>query len=1309
MKTVLLVKSKICVFVTGIITLLSISSLPVYGTNNVQFYNLNEKYDVSIRETNEICKDDYGFIWISSKMGVVRYTEDDIRTYQLPYESENIITVRLVYENGILYAYTNNGQVLRYNSIQDKFEMIINISKELRNPYLVVKKMLPDREGRIWFASSFGLFCYRDGTGLKKIGQSQNIRYMEWFDNSRFFYVIDRQIKLYNTTSLSTEDYYTFPRKSDYKVSYLYYDGNTNTLWIGTHADGLFCLKHNGKFKFSDLSEIPNQPILAIEANSDSTLLVGVDGQGIWEINKNRNQVINVYKENSDDPHSLKGNGVYDIYCDDNKRVWICTYSGGVSYFDQANPVVAEINHIVNNPNSLVSNDVNSVLEDSDGNLWFATNNGISCWNVSANQWRSFYHNKKEHAQVFLSLCEDDKGRIWAGTYSSGVYLLDRQSGKELGHFSFEETNGEFNNNFVFDIYKDSQKNIWIGGVSGDLICYLIREERFKSYKNVTVKVITEYRPGQMLIGTTYGLLLLDAKTGKSQTLVEGYLVYDIFLKDEVVWLCTSGNGVVRYDIKTKAIENFSVDSGLPSDFVNSIAYLKGCFWIGTECGLCRMNENGNTISTFNSLPALSNVSFNQNSHDYSKDDKLIWGTNKGVLIFDPNAIHTSQHQGRIYYQDLAISGRSIRESSEYRLEKPLDSLQELSLRYYQSTVSLELIPIGVTSPGSKFSWKMEGLDQEWSKPTNSRILSYSNIPSGTYSLQIRMIDSSLTTVIAQRTIILHVIPPFWSTWWFRILIFAFLIVLSIFLFTYYIDRLKKKHSEEKIRFFANTAHEIRTSLTLIKGPVEELNKEAGLSDKAFYYLHLATEQTQRLLKVVTQLMDFQKVDIGKEKLSLSMVDLVKTIENRVMMFESYARTKNIELKFSSNVSKFVTAVDEAMIEKVIDNLISNAIKYSFPDMPVQVNLQCFSNKWILEVQDHGIGIDKKAQKQLFKEYYRGENAVNSRIVGSGIGLLLVKNYVTLHDGKVSCMSQQNRGSVFQVVMPVKQIDEVVTDQKTLEEKVLQFSSRKNEVNSILFDEPDSADFQKMKVLIVEDHEYLREFLKSAMEAQFHVDLAEDGRQAWSMIQKEAPDLVVSDIMMPNMDGFELCRKLKSTYETSHIPVILLTALSGKAQQLKGLGLGADDYLTKPFDVTLLKHRIKSIIQNREAIREKALKIIKLNENEIILDNELNDKFVKRMVEVVHRNMANPGFSKDDFALAMNVSRSLLYKKAKSLTNQSPTDFIKSVRLDYALDLMRSKKYTITEISELCGFSSVSYFSTVFRKHYGKSPTQIVF
>jgi len=395
------------------------------------------------------------------------------------------------------------------------------------------------------------------------------------------------------------------------------------------------------------------------------------------------------------------------------------------------------------------------------------------------------------------------------------------------------------------------------------------------------------------------------------------------------------------------------------------------------------------------------------------------------------------------------------------------------------------------------------------------------------------------------------------------------------------------------------------------------------------------------------------------------------------------------------------------MIVKVIDNLISNAIKYSRSDNQVQLDLKCEPDNWTLEIKDNGIGISKKAQNQLFSEFYRGENAINSKIVGSGIGLLLVKNYVELHDGVISYVSQENVGSTFKVVVPFK----AVTAEKIAEPTGFKesFPSVLKEIDLQALQHQEKLSKQAMSILVVEDNDDLRNFMQYPLQADFDVLLAKDGVEAWEIVQRQMPDLVISDVMMPKMDGFELCKLLKSTYETSHIPVILLTSLSGDAEQLHGLGLGADDYLTKPFDMTLLVQRIKSIIRNRKAVKEKALKLIKGSgdRNEHILTNVHNDEFVKKMLEIVKVNMANTEFGKDDFASAMNVSTSLLYKKVKSLTDQSPTDFIKMVRLDYALELLQNHNYSVTEVSEQCGFSSIGYFSTVFKKHFGKTPNEI--
>ncbi|MBN1132139.1 MAG: response regulator [Bacteroidales bacterium] len=1280
---------------------------PLTGNSqNIQFHNLNQKFGISIRETNEVCSDYNGFIWVSSKLGIIRLTEEDYRIYLLPYASGDVINVKLVYRNMKLYAYTNNGQIFIYDPVYDRFFLKINMSRELNNQYLSLNTILLDDFNVLWIATSDGLYRYEKGQLSLDENHSSEVQFIEWYGNDKIWIAEDSGLIIYNLLTADDESVCSKKSSENFTVCKLFYDQDSNRLWAGTLFSGLFYLDPGTEPKsIVHVPEIPRQPILAIEPVSDNTIMVGIDGQGIWEIDSETGEIIASYKENPDDPSSLQGNGVYDIYCDQNRRVWVCTYSGGVSFFDQKTPLIRQYRHLINNPNSLVNNDVNYVLEDKEGKLWFATNNGISCYDSALNIWRTYNHNKMERAQVFTNLCEDD-GKIWAGTYSSGVYLLDRKTGKELAHYFTSEPGSGGVSNFVFSIYKDDEGDIWIGGVQGNLACFLQKEGIFRSYAYLPVNVLNESEPGKILAGCTYGLVQIDKVTGETENLVEGYLVHDVLVVGEYIWLCTSGDGLIRFNPLTGEIKKFTVDDGLLSDFVNSATYTNGYLWLGTESGLCRLDPGSGSVVIFPSELTLSNISFNRNAHFILKNGDLIWGTNNGAVQFNPELIQDIRPVGKIFFQDVIISGSSLRDIPDFKPDSPLDSIVELSLRHNQNTITVELLSLGTSTMGSKFSWQMEGLENSWNNPSNNRTISYANLPSGDFILKIRMYDSALSQILDEREIFLQINPPFWDKVWFKIGLLLFIIGIIGFAFTEYISRLNKHHADQKIRFFSQMAHDMRTSVTLINSPVEELNKETKLSDTGRYFLNLAIEQSRRLASVVTQLMDFQKVDIGKEILSLAMTDIVRVIQNRVLMFQYLAESNNIKLNFKSNRSKYLTAIDEGKIEKVTDNLISNAIKYSKPDSEVTIEITCTESRWTLRVEDRGIGISRKSQRKMFNEFYRGENAVNAKIVGSGIGLVLARNYVVLHGGKISCSSQENVGSVFQVVIPYKKVKDDREAEKT-ERK----DESASEIVSLESSEPDTFEElngEKYKILVVDDHEELRNYMKTTLGQDYTVITAGDGNEGWKSVLKHAPDIVISDIIMFGMDGFELCRILKSTYDTSHIPVILLTSLSGKAEELHGLGLGADDYLTKPFDIKLLKQKIKTIIHNRSVIREKALKLIRCDDRVPVLANELNDRFVKKMVEVVKMNISNPEFGKENFAYEMNVSSSLLYKKAKSLTDQSPTDFLKAVRMDHALRLIKEKKYNITEISIMCGFSSVGYFSTVFKNYYRKSPSEVL-
>ncbi len=1267
----------------------------------VKFYSVNNSFGISFRVANSICKDENGFIWASSKTGIIRLTDNNYRIYQLPYEASGAVVVSLASNASKLIAFTNNGQIFSYNPVHDRFELVVNLRKIIKSDLFNTYTLLIDNKGDFWIALNTGLYKYHSGE-LSFIHEISKERYsITWHTEQQLIIAKSDGLWMLDISSLENKCIFENKNVKPFIVSSFFQDTIQNRLWIGTNSNGLFSFD----FSTTTLSEIhpssfPKQPILAIEENSDSTVLIGVDGQGVWELDRNGLKVLNVFKENVDDPYSLRGNGVYDIFCEKGKRVWICTISGGVSYYDLASPLVNQIVHRVNDANSLVNNDVNYVLEDRNGNIWFATNNGISRWDVKTKKWNSFYFNEITHSQVFLCLAEDNEGRIWAGSYSSGIYILDAESGRELEHLTGNNNKSHSVSDYVFDIFKDSQGDLWIGGVDGKLPCYLSKGKKFKTYPEVPISVFAELYPGQILLGASNGIKLLDKETGEIKRLLPGYEIQDILVSGDVIWVCTSGQGLLEYNYQKGTLRKYTSKNGLPSDFINSIVFSNKSLWIGTESGLCRFDPVNKTVSTFSSIVPFSEFSYNKCALYKLKNGQLAGGTNNGAVFFNPLNMIDASSQGKIFFQNLSVSGRSVTEMPSFTLNTPVDSLQTIKLKHSQNTISLELLSIGT---GSKFSWILEGFDNEWSSPSENSIVTYTNLPSGKFTLKIKLFDDSLSDVLAERFLAIKLTPPFYKTGWFWILIITATAGIILLYLLYYINKLKQKHTEEKVRFFTNTAHDIRTSLTLIKAPVEELIKEKELSNQGKYYLNLAIAHARQLSSFVTNLMDFQKADIGKERLSLSMSDVVKFISERCILFSSYAESKKIELIFNSDCESYVTAFDDQKMEKIVDNLITNAIKYSNNNSKIHIELKCRKQNWSLFVKDNGIGISKKDQRQLFKEFFRGNNAINSKIVGSGMGLLLVRKYVSMHSGKISCESEENKGSTFQVNIPYKSISD--------NSLVTVVQSRMSEINEISGQsESDGADRTSgaMKILVVEDNESLLNFMKSSLGNYFKVYTASDGKNAWNFIIKNSPDLIVSDVMLPEIDGFELCRLTKATFETSHIPVILLTALSEKTDQLKGLGLGADDYLTKPFDMVILIQRIRSIIQNRELVREKAVKLVNGNFDEILFTNEANDKFVKKILEVVRINISNSSFDKEEFASAMNVSSSLLYKKIKSLTGLSPTDFIKTLRLNHAMEMLQTGRYSVTEVSESCGFTSLTYFGVTFKKHFGKSPSEVL-
>lgn len=1260
-----------------------------FGADPV-FFSVNNLYNISIRETNSVCKDADGFVWVSSKMGILRFASHNYRIYNLPYSEHNALTVRLECRDRMLVAYCNSGQVFIYNHVSDQFEPLINLIQYINKRNLIIYKIAIDAKMNLWVATSNGYYKYSDGQ-IATIDGEGAFYNLEWLAGDSLIVAGRTKLQI-----IDTGDPDAHPNDigaslpASIKTS-LFFDTANNRLWIGTKTDGLMIFDFENH-SVNKVKGIPTLPVLALEPFNDSTLLAGVDGHGISAIGIGSGRIIKNYQSDRNNPQSLASNGVYDILCEPGKRIWVCTYDDGVLFSNIESKNITQFQHLTNNENSIKDNHVNDVCEDADGNLWFATNNGVSRYNPKTDRWLHTKADTREQSHVFLSVCADSDGRIWAGTYSSGLYVFDR-NGQTIGHYSSDNSIGGYNNDFVFSLQEDSNHDIWIGGTNNDIFRYNRSSHSFSRFDYEPVNAFAELDNAYMLLGCTSGLFKLDKTTGSRDILIDSCIVNDILVRGDTIWVATHGNGLLGVSVNGEIMARYDALDGLPSDFVTSLVCAAGHLWVGTENGLCKFAPSSGKAFIFPSTSQLS-ASFNRHAALVSSNGNLIWGTNKGAVCLYPDFEPEEQSDGKIFIQDISVAGSSIRNLTGITGNMPINQLSHLKLNYTQNTVKIELEALG-SVVGPRFAWKMEGLDAEWNQPAVQSIISYPNLPSSSFDLIIRLYDNTLSHIIDERTLNITITPPLWRRNWFVIVCYLIVCLIVYMIITQYIQNIKRQHAEDKIRFFTNTAHEIRTSLTLIKAPIEELHKEKKLTSGGQRNLELASVQAQQLSAVVTKLMDFQKSDIGKEKMLLVMADIVSFVGNRIQMFESMASKNNIELRFLHNLVSYDSAIDTNLMGKVIDNLISNAIKYSPNGGEVNISLECGEKMWQLSVVDHGIGISRQAQKRLFTEFYRSDNSINSNIMGSGIGLMLVRNYVEMHNGKVTCSSQEGRGSIFTIEIPVAVAD---SRYSVLKNTVTRSASQPIDCK---MDENRESD---MTLLIVEDNENLLRFMSDTLTDEFNILTATNGSNAWQTILQQQPDIVVSDIMMPEMDGFELCRLLKSTFETAHIPIILLTALSGRAEQLQGLGLGADDYLTKPFDMDILRLRLKTLVRNRQLTKSKIINSLS-HGTPVELGNKQNDDFVQKLHITVKENMGNSDFDKEQFAAAMNVSSSLLYKKIKALTDLSPTDFIKTARLEYAQQLLKSQRYNITEISEMCGFASAAYFSTVFKKQYGVAPS----
>lgn len=1274
-----------------------------------QINHLGVKDGLSGRQTFNIVQDKKDFLWISTRFGVDRYDGVSIKSYPMSIIYNGSIPIRtirvLLDKKDNLWAYTDRGTVYRYDNQRDEFVSYVDLN-------MYIRWLSFDHNNRIWIVTHTELgFIEQDSILFIESQHLKEESYRSIIDLDKNHFLLQTNRNIYKYSISERKGYSVIDpgilKKENLSIETCLYDKESGHLWIGTVNKGLYLYSLIEK-KLTPIKDMRlwYHPILSLDLLDKDHLIIGTEGLDACLLNTKTLQIEKIYNQYGEKGNYINGNAIYNIFKDKEKRVWLSTFSDGVYIFDYSEHGFRTIRNEKGNNNSLSRNVICDILENSEGNIWFATNNDLCLWNKKQDRWIRLLDSRN-----ILTIYEDSRQNIWVGTYSSGVYRLDKDGRIIHNYVRTNNTNNCIGTNFVYAIFEDSQGNIWFGGKRGHLTKFNPITNSFTSGGISQINHIIQKDENTLLISSEYGVYQVNINSAKHTELpfnknLKSKYIGDMYLEsDSIIWLASYGDGLNKCNMNNGVIRSFTQKDGLPSDIIYAMETdNKGNLWFSSENGIGCFNPKTYKVTNYSITDGISDNQFRQLSKEKTRNGEIYFGSYDGVTYFHPENIKKRQEKARLFLENFRLFNKIVLPGDkDAPLTESLDETELIKLNYKQHSFSINFTAIDYsTSKIRRYMWKLENMDPDWTGPTTEPIANYTNIIAGNYLFKVRYLDDN-NNILDERSLSIQVSPPFWNTLWARILFGAFICFVAYLIYRYAEQQLKKKQTQEKIKFFINTAHDIRTPLTLINGPIDELKEQIPPSTKSDYLLNLITKNLNKLNSLFSQLIDFQKAYESQNQLVVEKRDVQKYLKEKLTYWKSSAQKKEILFELRLPDEAVEEWFDVEKMDKILDNLVSNAIKYTQNKGYIIVTLCVDDNSWRIVIKDNGIGISKQDQKNLFKRFYRASNAINSHVSGSGLGLLLVQQYVTLHKGDVGVNSSESGGSEFYV--------QFKRGHKAYLHNILLDDQNIPVFNQNIIPNPSyDTDNLRLKILIVEDHEDLRSYMKLSLSSYYSIYTAENGLVAWNEILKVNPDIVVSDLQMPEMDGFELCKKIKSTFETSHIPVIMLTVVNDKEHVVEGFTLGVDDYIEKPFDIKYLRLKINNIIQNRKILRQKFLGIDKkkIEISSRISENELNNQFVDKATSIIEANLANTKFSISDFSKEMGLSRTILYTKFNAITGYTPNDFIRIVRMNKAISYFKEKKYTINEVSLMVGFEEPAYFSTSFKKIYGKSPKQFI-
>lgn len=1289
---------------------------------------------LSNRRVYSIQKDNRGYMWFLTHEGIDRYNGKEFKFYKLMDEGKELNSMLNlnwlhIDQHGVLWEVGKKGKIFKYDEQHDAFTLAYKLTEPANNENVApISYSFLGRKGYIWLCAEKSIYFYNTQTQAittVKNNFNESISCIEQIDDTHYYIGTETGIH-YAELAGGTLRLIACKKLDEMflQINALHYDSATQRLFIGTFQRGIFVYDLKTELCTQLQVGLTDASISCIRPFSAKELLIATDGAGVYQLNTHTLHTSPYIIADYNSSNAMNGNSINDIYIDHEQRIWLANYPFGVTVRNNRYASYQWLKHSIGYQQSLINDQVNAVFEDSEGDLWYATNNGVSLYDTKNKHWHSFLssfdHTQKDKNNVFLTLCEGAPGIIWLGGYGSGIHLINKNT---LSITSFNPS--VFHHleirpdKYIRSIIRDSEGNIWSGGYY-NLKVINPRSEEIRLYPSVnTITAIVERNKQEMWIGCADGLYLLNRASGNIRQIkmpVESTYIYSMIqTPDGMLYIGTGGSGLLVYDAKKNHFKQHYIEnSSLTSNNIYTVLYDgKSSILLSTEYGLTRFFFKENLFQNWTKDQGLMTTRFNASSGTLRKNGQIVFGSSDGAVEFSRDMKLPRTYSSKMVFSDFSLFYQTVYPGDKGSpLTTDIDSIQVLDLKYNQNIFSLKVSSINYDYPSNiLYSWKLEGFYNEWSHPGNESTIRFTNLSPGEYTLHIRAVSSEdKRVVLEERTMEINVAYPFWLSLWAVLIYALFIALLGSITLRFIMLRKQRKISDEKIHFFINTAHDIRTPLTLIKAPLEELREKEQLSIDGVSNMNIALRNVNALLRLTTNLINFERADMYSSELFIAEFELNTYMTEIFNVFRPYAEVKQINFTYETNFRYMNVWFDKEKMESILKNIITNALKYTPEGGNIHIFVNEGSDSWSMEVKDTGIGIPASEQNKLFKIHFRGSNAINSKITGSGIGLMLVWKLVHLHGGKITMNSIEHQGSVVKVTFP-KECKEfrrahLATNSKA--KVALNMESTVNASPEIYETAKRESEKDQQRLLIVEDNDELRNYLHHTLAEQYTLQVCSNGKEALTIVKEYKPELIISDIMMPEMRGDELCSILKNDIETSHIPIILLTALNDDKNILAGLRIGADEYVVKPFNIGILKATIANLLANRALLRNKYANPDEVSDGTecINCSSDLDWKFIATVKKSVEENMDNSAFTVDVLCSLLNMSRTSLYNKIKALTDQAPGDYVRIIRLTRAAKLLKEGKHNITEIAELTGFNDAKYFREVFKKHYKVSPSK---